>query len=39
VVNDTYAELQKNGYRFSELVIAIVTSDPFTMREAVPQDD
>ena len=39
VINDAYAELQNNGYRFSALVIAIVTSDAFTMREAVPEDD
>ena len=39
VVNDAYAELQKNGHRFSALVTAIVTSDPFTMRAAVLKDD
>ena len=39
VINDAYADLQNNGHRFSALVIAIVTSDPFTMREAVSEDD
>ena len=39
VINDTYSRLQSNGYRFSELVISIVTSDPFTMRELMPLGD
>ncbi|MGB1707795.1 MAG: DUF1588 domain-containing protein, partial [Rubripirellula sp.] len=39
VINDAYSRLQANDYRFSELVIAIVTSDPFTMRESIPLDD
>lgn len=39
VINDAYARLQAKEYRFSELVIAIVTSDPFTMRESVPAED
>ena len=33
-VKDCVAIMQKNEYRFSSLVTAIVTSDPFTMREA-----
>jgi mono/diheme cytochrome c family protein len=33
-VNDCVAIMQKNDYRFSALVTAIVTSDPFTLREA-----
>ena len=39
VINDAYARLQSNGYRFSELVISIVTSDPFMMRESISLDD
>ncbi|MAI35366.1 MAG: hypothetical protein CMM07_27325 [Rhodopirellula sp.] len=39
VINDAYSRLQTNEYRFSELVIAIITSDPFMMREAVSVDD
>jgi len=38
VINDAYSRLQENEYRFSELVISIVTSDPFTMRESISQD-
>ncbi|MDA8967953.1 DUF1592 domain-containing protein [bacterium] len=38
VINDAYSRLQQNEYRFSELVISIVTSDPFTMRESISQD-
>ncbi len=33
-INDTVAKLRENNYRFSSLVSSIVTSDPFTMREA-----
>jgi len=39
VINDAYARLQSNGYRFSELVISIVISDPFMMRESISLDD
>ncbi|MGI9467866.1 MAG: DUF1592 domain-containing protein [Rubripirellula sp.] len=39
VINDAYSRLQANDYRFSELVISIVTSDPFTMRESISLDD
>jgi len=38
VINDAYQRLQENDYRFSELVMAIVTSDPFTMREQAIED-
>ncbi len=33
-VKDCVAIMEKNEYRFSSLVTAIVTSDPFTLREA-----
>jgi hypothetical protein len=33
-VKDCVTAMQKNDFRFSSLVTAIVTSDPFTMREA-----
>ncbi len=33
-VNDAIRALENNDYRFSSLVTAIVTSDPFMMREA-----
>ncbi len=33
-VKDCVATMKDNEYRFSSLVTAIVTSDPFTMREA-----
>lgn len=33
-IKDCVATMKKNDYRFSSLVTAIVTSDPFTMREA-----
>ncbi len=33
-VNDCVAIMKENEYRFSALVTAIVTSDPFTLREA-----
>jgi hypothetical protein len=33
-VKDCVTIMQENDYRFSSLVTAIVTSDPFTMREA-----
>jgi hypothetical protein len=39
VINDAYEQLQASGYRFSELVVSIVTSDPFMMRGSVSQDD
>ena len=39
VINDAYEQLKANDFRFSQLIIAIVTSDPFTMREAIPSDD
>jgi hypothetical protein len=39
VINDAYEQLKANDFRFSELIIAIVTSDPFTMRESIPSDD
>ncbi|QDV40708.1 hypothetical protein Enr13x_05440 [Stieleria neptunia] len=32
-VNSALAAMENDGYRFSSLVAAIVTSDPFTMRE------
>jgi len=32
-VNDTVASLEKNEYRFSAMIAAIVTSEPFTMCE------
>lgn len=34
VIKDCVSEMKQNDYRFSSLVTAIVTSDPFTMREA-----
>ena len=33
-VKDAVAIMEDNDYRFSALVTAIVTSDPFTLREA-----
>lgn len=39
VINDAYEQLKASGYRFSELVVSIVTSDPFMMRGSVSQDD
>ncbi len=34
-INDAVSRLASNDYRFSSLVAAIVTSDPFTMREVM----
>ena len=39
VINDAYEQLKANDFRFSQLIIAIVTSDPFTMRESIPSDE
>ena len=35
VVNDAVSELERNDYRFSALVAAVVTSDAFTKREVI----
>lgn len=37
VINDTVSALNKNDYRFSALVVAVVTSDAFTMREVIAE--
>ena len=34
-INDAVSALEQNDYRFSALIAAIVTSEPFTMRELV----
>ncbi len=36
-IKDCVTIMQENDYRFSSLVTAIVTSDPFTMREAATE--
>ena len=37
-VNEAVANLAQNDYRFGSLVTAIVSSDPFTLREAKRQE-